>query len=371
VIAPVKRRTVVFAGGGTGGHLFPALAVARALPGFDSVFLVPEDRGDPDRLAGEFPCRTLDCPRPDRARWRYPAQLAKAVAAARRSLRDLDAAAVVGLGSYASIPASLAARSLGIPLYLMECNAVPGKATRLLSRFAQGIGLGSGQALSGLKRRRTCRVTGTPLRSELKATSRPSDFGLSDQRPTLLVLGGSQGATGLNSVVLAGLTACVDLDFQVLHCTGREDAGRMRAAYARVGVPTAVIDFVPDVGRLYAAADLVLCRAGASTVAECAALGLPAVFVPYPWHRDRQQERNALETVVAGAARLIPQEELDVLAFRRIVEEILLDRSKLREMAECAGRIARPAAAQEMAAHLIESLGEAVSEPHWMAELGG
>jgi UDP-N-acetylglucosamine--N-acetylmuramyl-(pentapeptide) pyrophosphoryl-undecaprenol N-acetylglucosamine transferase len=371
VIAPVKRRTVVFAGGGTGGHLFPALAVARALPSFDSVFLVPGDRGDPDRLAGEFPCRTLDCPRPDRARWRYPAQLARAVAAARRSLRELEAAAVVGLGSYASIPASLAARSLGIPLYLMECNAVPGKATRLLARFAQGIGLGSRQALNGLKRRRSCRVTGTPLRSELRSESRPSDFGLHNDLPTLLVLGGSQGARGLNSALLEGLPACSDLEFQVLHCAGRDDAARMRAGYARTRIPTAVIDFVPDVGRVYAAADLVICRAGASTVAECAAVGLPAVFVPYPWHKDRQQERNALDAVAAGAARIVAQEDLDAPKLRCIVEEILLDETVRTDMAECARGNARPAAAQEMAAHLIESLGEAVSEPHWMAELGG
>lgn len=371
MIAPLRRRRIVFAGGGTGGHLFPALAVARALPSCEPLFLVPRDRGDPERLRGEFPTLVLDCPRPDRGPLLYLPRLLGAVRRARRMLRDADAAAVVGLGGYAALPASLAARTLGLPLYLMECNAVPGRATRLLARFASGIGLGEPAALDHLRDRARCRVTGTPLRSELRDEAEPGAFGLARGRPTLLVVGGSQGARGLNTRVVDGVRASADLGFQVLHCAGKADAERVRALYRGLPVPAAVVDFLPDIGRAYAVADLVLARAGASTVAECLALGKPAVFVPYPWHRDRQQARNAGAAVGAGAAVLVEEEALTPEAFRGLVRGLLLDGAERARMGERAAALARPDAARAMAAHLVESLGEAVGERGACVEIGG
>ena len=361
MIAPLERKRVVFAGGGTGGHLYPALALARALPSVEPVFVVPPDRGDEDRIDGEFACVALSCPRADRARLLFPARLGVAVARARRLLKELDARAVVGLGGYASLPASLAARTLGVPLYLIECNAVPGRATQFLARYATGIGLGSAAARQRLVRRQGSRVTGTPLRDEL---NRPRDleaFGLQPGRATLLVMGGSQGAQRLNERVLDGLGSCTDLDFQVLHCAGEADRERVRRGYEERRIPAVVLGFCTDIGRAYAAADLVLSRAGASTVAECLALGRPAVFVPYPWHRDRQQELNAREAARCGAARVVEQAELDGAALRRIVESLLLDENARTRMAAAAREIGRPAATRSMAAHLVESLGEAVA----------
>jgi len=370
VIAPLQRPVVVFAGGGTGGHLFPGLAVARALYGHEAVFLVPPDRGDGERINGEFRVATLATPRPDRSRLLYPARLAAAVARARAQLVELRAVAVVGLGGYACVPAALAGRSLGLPLYLMECNAVPGRATRLLSRLAAGVGLGSERARTGLPPRVACRVTGTPLRHETAARSERVDFGLDPLLPTLLVLGGSQGAEGLNTRVLEALPSCAGLPFQVLHCAGPRDAARVEAAYREMAIPGRVLDFLPEIGRAYAVADLVLSRAGASTVAECAARGRPAIFVPYPWHRDRQQALNALDAVRAGAARVVEERDLHPAAFRALIDGILLDEGERRRMSEAATRVARPDAARDMAAHLLETLGTAVGEPSWHAELG-
>jgi UDP-N-acetylglucosamine--N-acetylmuramyl-(pentapeptide) pyrophosphoryl-undecaprenol N-acetylglucosamine transferase len=367
----MHRKTVVFAGGGTGGHLYPALSVARALPSVEPVFLVPPGRGDEERLNGEFRCVPFLSPRVDRAALLYPAKLAWAVHRARRLLKELHSAAVVGLGGYASVPVSLAARTLGLPLYLMECNAVPGRANLLLSRYAQGIGLGAGSARTRFRPRAPCRVTGTPLRRELEETSRPEDFGLEPGRRTLLVLGGSQGAMGLNTRVLEGLPACAGLDFQVLHCAGERDASRVREAYREFDLPAAVLDFLPNIGRAYSVSDLVLSRAGASTVAECLALAKPAVFVPYPWHTDRQQLLNARHAARAGAARIVEEAELDPATFRSIVADLLLDSDRREAMSAASASLGKPEAARVMAAHLVESLGEALAEPRCVTEFGG
>jgi len=371
VIAPLRRKTVVFAGGGTGGHLFPALAVARALPGLEPVFVVPPDRGDAERVDGEFRCVPAASPRVDRGWLMYAPRLAVAVNRTRQLLRRLDACAVVGLGGYASIPASVAAKTLGLPLYLMECNAVPGKATRLMARYAAGVGLGADSARAHLAPRVRARVTGTPLREELRQDARPEDFGLRAGLPTLLVLGGSQGAMGLNTRVFQGLVSCQDLAFQVLHCAGARDVARVEDAYRALERPARVVDFLPDIGRAYAVADLVISRAGASTVAECLALGRPAVFVPYPWHRDRQQAHNASGAARAGAARIVAEGELTPAVLRAIVEELLLDKTARLKMATASASLGCPQAARTMAAHLVESLGSALVQSMRVTEFGG
>jgi len=369
MIAPLRPPRIVFAGGGTGGHLYPGLAVARALHGFEPVFLLPAGRGDEARLRGEFESHMFEAPRPDRGRMLYPARLLTAVGRARRLLRDLHAEAVVGLGGYASVPAALAARTLGLPLYLVECNAVPGKATRLLARFADGIGLGSEGALERLPAR-ACRVTGTPLRQELRRPARAEEFGLCSGVGTLLVLGGSQGAQTLNTRVLDALPACEGLPFQVLHCAGERDAERVRAAYRALAVRATVVDFLPEIGRAYCVADLVLSRGGASTVAECLALGRPSAIVPYPWHRDGQQRRNAESAVRAGAAQIIEEEALTAPRLRELIVGVLLDPAKLLPMAASALTLGRPEAALAMAQHLVESLSGPSGGPGAVAELG-
>jgi UDP-N-acetylglucosamine--N-acetylmuramyl-(pentapeptide) pyrophosphoryl-undecaprenol N-acetylglucosamine transferase len=171
--------------------------------------------------------------------------------------------------------------------------------------------------------------------------------------------------------VIEGLAAGPREGFQVLHCAGAKDAQRVRAAYESMRLPGRVVDFLPEIGRAYACADLVLARAGASTVAECAARALPAIFVPYPFHRDRQQAWNALDAVRAGAARIVEEKDLGAEAFRGAVLGTLLDAAERGAMALASARVARPDAASDMAAHLIETFGVALGEARWHAELGG
>ena len=377
MIAPVRRNVVVFAGGGSGGHLYPAVAVARAMPSIQPLFLVPPDRGDQQRLGGEFRALPFDSPRIDRGRVLYPARLAAAVWRARRILRDEQAKAVVGLGSYASVPACLAARSLGVPVYLMAFDAVPGRATRLLTPLAQGIGLGSERARSRFPARAPCRVTGTPLRGDLRQDRDPTAFGLAHDLPTLLVFGGSQGARELNRRVISGIAASSELEFQVLHVSGPDDHAQVSEAYARLNRRVAVHPFLGEasgptsMGAAYALADLVLCRGGASSVAECLALGKPAVFVPYPWHRDGHQARNAQDAARSGAAIIVDQHDLDVARVKQLLRRYLVQPAERERMADRAAAMGRPLAARSMAAHLFETFGEALAEPQLTMELGG
>jgi len=378
VIAPLRKNVIVFAGGGTGGHIYPAVAVARAMPSVDSLFLVPSDRGDAERLRGEFRCVASDSPRFDRGRLLYPVRLARAVWKARGILQRENAKAVVGLGSYASVPACLAARSLGLPVYLMAFDAVPGRATRMLAPLARGIGLGSELARSRFPLKAPVRVTGTPLRDDLhkpdalNAEQRsPEWFGLRHDTPTLLVFGGSQGARGLNRRVREGIAACGDLDFQVLHITGPDEVDETWDAYRGMRRRASVHGHLADMGAAYAVADLILCRGGASSVAECLALGKPAVFVPYPWHRDDHQAQNAQAAARSGAAVLVREEELDAARMREVLTRYLVSGTERERMAELAQGMGRPQAARSMAAHLLETFGDAVAEPQWSAELGG
>jgi len=371
MIAPLRRNVVVFAGGGTGGHLFPAVAVARSLPSIEPLFLVPPDRGDLERINGEFRCVSLASPRLDRARALYPVKLGPAVWRARRLLARERARAVVGLGSYSSVPACIAARTLGLPVYLMAFDAVPGRATRMLAPMARGIGLGSELARPRFPLKAPCRVTGTPLRDEMNSSASPESYGLQRGMPTLLVFGGSQGAHSLNQRVVEGIAACPDLAFQVLHVTGAEDEESVRDAYRRMERPASVHAFVDDMGAAYAAADLIVCRGGASSVAECLALGKAAVFVPYPWHRDEHQVQNARAAADAGAAELVHEVELDAPRVRATIEQLLLMRGARAAMAERASSMGRPQAAQQMAAHLVETLGDALQQSVWTEELGG
>jgi UDP-N-acetylglucosamine--N-acetylmuramyl-(pentapeptide) pyrophosphoryl-undecaprenol N-acetylglucosamine transferase len=370
MIAPIRRRTLVFAGGGTGGHLYPALALARNLPGLQPLFVVPDNRGDAARLGDEFESIPLPLPRIDKGKLLFPARLAVAVRRARRVLKARAAVAVVGMGGYGAVPVCLAARTLRLPIYLIECNAVAGRATRVLARLATGVGLGSWGAFAQMQRYAACRVTGTPVRDETLKKAKAEDFGLDPDRPTLLVVGGSQGAVGLNTRVLDGVAFCQDLDFQVLHCAGAADADRVGEAYRLLARAARVVDFVGDMGAAYAVADLVLARGGASTVAECLTLRQPAVFVPYPHHKDAQQVWNAWDAVREGAARLVKEEDLSPVVFRQFVTELLLDPGECARMSEAAASVGEPGAARAMAAHLLETLGPAVGEESWMAELG-
>ena len=360
--------------GGTGGHLVPALTLARAIRerGHEP-FLVTEGRSVESELlvreAEDFEVMGLPGGRPSRLR--LPSWLVQTTWRARRLLREQSAGCVVSTGGRSSVPMGLAARSLGKPLFLLEQNAVTGRANRLLRRFAARTYLGlPGQDAD----RADAMLTGTPLRPDFyrldQATVR-AELGLDPARPVVLVTGGSQGARSLNETVPAALgmlagNACESgdgsaygnkparrhlhrprRDVQVLHLSGvgNEAAVRERyLAHEMVG-PVVVQPMAANMAQLLVAADLVICRGGGTTVAELMAAGKPAIIVPYPHHRDQQQRCNAEVLVRAGGAVVVEEGRLDAEHLYETLAALMLVPDRLPAMGAAAGRLAASDAA--------------------------
>lgn len=344
---PAPPGPVFLAGGGTVGHLAPAFAVRDALRdlGRDALFVTPGEAreaawfpaGDPEPLH-------VPAPRFPRTPWQalaFPFRMGKAVRAALRLVRERRPSAVLALGGWPCAPTAIAARLAHVPLALLATDAVPGSVIRRLHRKAVRTYLSREDALAGLPEGGHPLVVGPLVRREvLRARRDPEAFGLDPRKSTLLVVGGSLGARGLNEAVRAGVAAAVAADpglagrFQVLHAAGNDDeAARCVEAYRLAGVTAVVVPFVVEIGTALRTADLVLCRGGASTLSEVDALGRPAVVVPYPHHEDRQQWKNAAPLLARGAVALVEEGALTPEAFRAEVLGRLFDPAALARMA--------------------------------------
>jgi UDP-N-acetylglucosamine--N-acetylmuramyl-(pentapeptide) pyrophosphoryl-undecaprenol N-acetylglucosamine transferase len=343
---------VVVAGGGTGGHLFPGIALAEQLVARGArVTFVGTASGIEARAipAAGLPLRLIPG---GQVRGGGVARALRGVARtglgvvhAFGVLRALDPALVVGVGGYASVAAVLAARLRRTPIVLLEQNTVPGVASRMLGRIAERICLGFAEAAAYFPRGRTVH-TGNPVRAGVLAA--PPAL---HPTPGLLVFGGSQGARHLNDAVLAAAehSGVLRRGVRIHHQTGTLDHDRVRAAWQRLGIAARVEAFVTDMGRAYADADLVVARAGAMSCAELTARGLPAILVPYPHAADDHQRRNAEVLVRAGAAELILDRELDGERLARTLEPLLADTRARARMADAARAIGRPDAAERVA----------------------
>ncbi len=358
VDATSPSRPVLILAGGTGGHIFPGLAVAaelqaRAVPvhwlggayGLETT-LVPSAGIDFTALPGRGIRGTG---------WRSkllgPLRLVAAVFVALRLIRRLHPCAAIGFGGYASGAGGLAAWLARCPLLIHEQNAIPGTTNRVLARFAVQVLTGLPGAFEG-----ESVLTGNPVRRDFARLGSPTDRLRGRRGPLrLLVVGGSQGAQVLNRVVpraLAGTT----LRCEVRHLCGVSHVEATQAAYREAGVTADVRAFETDMASVCAWADLVVARAGALSLAEFAAAGLPAVLVPYPWAVDDHQSANARVFETAGAARVIAERELDSPRLRTELDAIAESgRDNLRRMAEYAYRIARPDAAVRVARAVLEA----------------
>ncbi|MGH7550286.1 MAG: undecaprenyldiphospho-muramoylpentapeptide beta-N-acetylglucosaminyltransferase [Gemmatimonadota bacterium] len=357
---------VLIAGGGTGGHLMPALHLARELEARGSiVMLVGGERGRDGQLLDRLwhAHRLLPAPILDRRRWwanvALPVRLGRAFVAARRVLQAFGPDVVVGTGGYVSVPVGLAARASGIPLVLQEQNRNPGVATRLLARWAESICVGFAEAASALPGRPVV-VTGNPIAPPRAV---PADFAerLDPDRPTLGIFGGSQGARGINETVLrlwGGRTGEVP---NLVWQTGRLDEGRVRAAAAW---PERVVirEFFSPMTAVYPLLDAIVCRAGAMTLAELAAWGIPAVLVPYPFATADHQTGNARALERAGAAVVVPEKELSAERLLAALADLLDDPGARETMARAARRLGRPEAAAAVADRVIAVATRPASE---------
>jgi UDP-N-acetylglucosamine--N-acetylmuramyl-(pentapeptide) pyrophosphoryl-undecaprenol N-acetylglucosamine transferase len=357
--------SVVLAGGGTGGHIEPMLALADALRrregGALRITCLGTARGMETRLV---PARGYDLrlippvplPRkPTLDLLRVPGRLWRAVSETRALLDELAADVVVGFGGYVALPAYLAARRAKVPVVVHEQNALPGLANRVGARVAARVGFTSpGTPLHHGEH------VGMPLRTAISSLDRAARraearaaFGLDADRPTLLVVGGSQGAATLNRAAVAAAGELTAAGVQVLHARGPKNTDVTVPPRPAGSAPYVVVDYLERMDLAYAAADLALCRAGAVTVAELSAVGLPAAFVPLPIGNG-EQRRNALPVIEAGGGLLVEDADLDAAWIRSHLVPLLTDPTALAGYAAHAAAAGVPDADERLADMVLE-----------------
>ena len=350
----------VVAGGGTGGHVTPALALAEGIAARgDDVYVLGGTVGLESQLVPAAGFELIALPSQQimgtslLARLRALPAMLSACASAWRLLGRRGADLVVSVGGYASVPAVVGAVLRRIPVALVEPNAIPGRANRLAARFARRIFIGFEAAearFAGAARARL-RPVGIPLRRGLVETFAAGEPRRRPEPPyRLLVFGGSQGARQINEALMEAAPALTDRSLTVFHQSGEADRERVEAAYRAAGVPAEVVAFEPDMPARYRWADLAVCRSGALTVAELALAGLPALLVPYPYAADDHQLANARALADAGAARVLESRPLSAQALVKEIRTCCERPDELVEMGRRAARLARPDAADTIVA---------------------
>ncbi len=343
----------VIAGGGTGGHVIPAIAIAQELRSRygAEVLFVGTARGLESRLvpAAGFRLELVKVGALNRVslatRLKTLFDLPRAVLAARRILVEFQPDVVIGVGGYASGPAMLAAIRRRVPTLAFEPNFVPGFANRVVAHFVSAAAVHFEE--TGRYFRNPV-VTGVPVRPAFfQIPQKP--YVLSS--PTLLVFGGSQGARAINLAVIRVLPELMKRvpGLHIIHQTGERDYNEVRAAYDQAGIPAEVSKFIDDMPGYFDRADLVLCRSGASTVAEIAAAGKPAIFVPFPLAADDHQRRNAEALERAQAAVVLEETRLDEVWLVDTIGALVEDPARLARMGEAARAMAHPDAAKDIA----------------------
>jgi UDP-N-acetylglucosamine--N-acetylmuramyl-(pentapeptide) pyrophosphoryl-undecaprenol N-acetylglucosamine transferase len=361
---------VLIAGGGTAGHVSPALALAGELAsrGHDVRF-AGASTGQESRLvpAAGFPFVGVEATPFER---RVSLRALKAPFVAVRSVKTArplvgSADVVVGMGGYASVPMALAALGSRRPLVLHEQNAVPGLANRAFARAARAVALSFAESRRGLPRHARTLVTGNPVRPQIAAVPAERDrlkkeafeeLDLDPARRTVVALGGSQGALHINRAVLAALQTIETSDAQVLLQSGPSHADGIRSSLPTNNGPRVrVVGFLERMELAYAVADLVIARAGATTIAEIAVCGLASVLVPYPYATGRHQEANARALQRAGASTMVLDDELDGGVLGERMAWLLGDGERRRSMGEHASAWSRPDAAAALADVVTEA----------------
>jgi UDP-N-acetylglucosamine--N-acetylmuramyl-(pentapeptide) pyrophosphoryl-undecaprenol N-acetylglucosamine transferase len=363
-------RSVVLAGGGTGGHIYPLLAFADALRRH-----FPEVRittlGSPKGMENElipaagYDLRVIPAFQLPRAvnldLLRTPDRMYKSAHAAGKVIDEVRAEVVVGFGGYVSVPAYLAAWRRDLPIVVHEVNVPPGVANRLGMRFTKHVAVGFQHQIEQAESLRHAHVVGVPLRTAITHLDRPvvrpealARFGLRPDLPVLFVSGGSSGARAINLAVAGAAKALTHAGVQVLHVQGgRNEPFELPSD---LPAPYVVVPYLSDMELGYAAADLMLCRGGAITVAETTAVGLPAIYVPYP-HSNQEQKRNAVPVVQAGGGLLVDNAELTPQWIERTVIPLARDPQRLAAMGAAAASYGRRDGDEALLAFVCEAVG--------------
>ena len=345
----------MIAAGGTGGHLFPALAVAEAFRERDranEILFVGSRRGlESTVLAREgYDLKTIDAAALKGKSWAGKLSglmaLPGSLRQSRELIRSFGPELVLGFGGYASGPLVLAAWASRRKTAIHEQNAFPGLSNRLLGKFVGRVFISFESSAAHFPRSKTV-LTGNPVRKRIRQGAPPPP---GNGKFTLFVFGGSQGAHRLNETMgqAMGLLGEMKNRVRVIHQTGERDYEDVRQAYAREGVDAEVHRFIQDMDRAYGAADLVVCRAGATTIFELMAVGKPAILVPYPYAANDHQTMNARTLVEAGAALMVADRDLDAKRLGAMIEGLSADPRKRKEIGERAAAMALPGAAEKI-----------------------
>ena len=346
--------------GGTGGHIFPGLAVAHELRarGWQVTWLGTANGMEQTLVPSNlFPLHTVAFEgivgRGWRPKFALPLNLYLAYRRCKKLLADLRPDVVIGMGGYPTVPGGLAASSKGVPLVIHQSDAVAGLANKLLAHFADRVLVGFSSVFTDVAHKRV--VTGNPIRPEFALFKNPTTRFAQRTGPIrLLLMGGSRGAEAINALLPAALALIPESDRPVVtHQAGRGSVDATKANYDRVGVTADVVEFVVDSARALADCDVFIGRSGASTVSELAALGVASILIPYPHHKDQQQKHNAEVLANVGAARVLDQSTLT----KKVLAEYIkaLTRTQCLTMAQAALAVANPRATVEIC-DVIESL---------------
>lgn len=360
-----KPLNILIACGGTGGHLFPGIAVAEAmLPrGHQVMLLISEKKVDAEASAKYPHLRFKTLPAVAKPPTLSPRMLPflwktwRSIGQCKALLKEFHADAVLGMGGFTSLPPVAAGHKLGLKTFVHDSNARPGRANVLTSRFCTRVFLGMEAAKTFFPHRETV-TTGTPVRPEIvnpPSREEAADvFGLDPQKTTVLVTGGSQGARRLNELSAEAATK-LPADVQILHIAGALDFDRVsQIAHGRANHK--VLGFCDQMPAAYAMADLVIARAGASSLNEIAMRGLPSILVPFPYAADDHQTRNAEVFATAGAAELIQERDLNAEKLASLASSILRDLPTRERMAKAARALAIPDAAGRVCAAIEATL---------------
>lgn len=361
--APV---TILFAGGGTGGHLYPGISVAQALvkawPEAKPVFLCTTraiDRTILEPTGFEFitqpiqpPVRSIGGLLSFWKSWRDTREQIKQL------IRDRRPAGVLGLGGYAAGPAVKWCSEKKIPAAILNPDVIPGKANHYLLKYVKHVCCqfeATRDCLPGAHHAKMV-VTGCPIRSDLRPLPLRAEaarrLGIDPNLSTLTITGASQGAQTVNEAVLESIKSLKLQGWNLLHLAGKDHAQSVRAEYRDLGVQAIVIDFTSAMNDVWAVTDLTVCRSGASTCAELTALGIPAIFMPYPFHKDMHQRANAKVLVDAGAALMLDDQKhrtKNAALLQPLLTRLLSDANLRRTMSEKAKSIAKPDASERVA----------------------
>jgi len=357
---------LLLAGGGTGGHLFPAIALAEQFKSEEpqgEVLFVGTERGLEARMLPElgWALETIEMSgwagRGFIGRFRVLGQLLKSLGQSRKILRNFDPDVVVGVGGYASVPVLLAAKTQGIPFVVHEQNAWPGLANRLLGRWAKRVCLSFDEADRAFHCSATV-LTGNPVRAAMETCP-----GIDDEKTCLLVFGGSQGARAINRAIVAALPMLEEWrgKLQIIHQSGEQDYEETVQGYRDNNwQDVEVTPFIKDMVGAYAKSTLIVCRAGATTLAELTACGRPAILVPYPHAAAGHQSTNAMAMAARGAAMTMEEAGLTPERLATLISGLLHDRTSIKTMASAARGLARRGAAARLLQECRAVLDEAI-----------